>query len=66
MPTSVKNAVESKYRVVTIAELPEIMEPIYAVIMPNRMNNPAVQSIQRLHDRSSNSQSGGGKPRQND
>ena len=45
VPTSVKNAVESKYRVVTIAELPEIMEPIYAVIMPNRMNNPAVQSI---------------------
>ena len=28
-----------------LPELPEIMEPIYAVIMPNRMNNPAVQSI---------------------
>ena len=45
VPTSVKSAVESTHRVIAVAELPEIVEPLYAVVMPNRMNNPAVQSI---------------------
>ena len=45
VPTSVKAAVESTYRVVRVHEVPDIREQLYAVVMPARKSNPAVTAI---------------------
>ncbi|MEC7983701.1 MAG: LysR family transcriptional regulator [Myxococcota bacterium] len=45
VPTTVRGVVESTYRVVTIQELSEIRESLYAIIMPTRKENPAVMRI---------------------
>ena len=45
VPTIVREAVEAQYRVVAIGELTDAVEQIYAVVMPTRMANPAVQAV---------------------
>ena len=45
VPTTVKSVVETTYRVVTVADLTEIRESLYAVVLPNRIENPAVRRI---------------------
>jgi LysR family transcriptional regulator, transcriptional activator of nhaA len=45
VPTVVREAVEAQYRVVAVAELEDLVERVYAVVMPNRMENQAVQAV---------------------
>lgn len=47
VPTVVREAVEAQYRVVSIGELEDTWERFYAVAMPTRMNNPAVDAVLR-------------------
>ena len=45
VPTQVREAVEAQYRVVAVAELEDVVERLYAVVMPSRMENQAVQAV---------------------
>jgi LysR family transcriptional activator of nhaA len=51
VPTVVREAVEAQYRVVAIGELEDSWERFYAVAMPARMNNPAVEAVLRAAER---------------
>ena len=44
-PTAVRDAVEAQYRVVEVARLEEVREPIYALVVPSRRSNPAVRAV---------------------
>ena len=45
VPSVVREAVESQYRVVEVGQLEGIWERVYAVVMPSKMENPAVQAV---------------------
>lgn len=45
VPSVVREAVESQYRVVAVGELADCRERFYAVAMPSRLNNPAVAAV---------------------
>ena len=45
VPTAVRAAVESQYRVVAVGELEDARERVYAVVMPSRMENQAVRVV---------------------
>jgi LysR family transcriptional activator of nhaA len=45
VPTAVREVVESTYRVVTVGELEDTWERLYAIVMPGRKANPAVAAV---------------------
>jgi LysR family transcriptional activator of nhaA len=45
VPTFVRQAVEEQYRVVCVGELSDAWERVYAVVMPSRRENQAVQAV---------------------
>ncbi len=45
VPSAVREAVEAQYRVVALGEPEDTWERVYAVVMPSRMENPAVQAV---------------------
>ena len=45
IPCAVREAVEAQYRVVSVGTLEDTWERVYAIVMPSRVANPAVQAV---------------------
>ncbi len=50
VPTAVRTEVEAQYRVVAVGELTDARERVYAVVMPSRMQNRAVNAVLEAAD----------------
>ncbi|MFT4625829.1 MAG: LysR family transcriptional activator of nhaA [Myxococcota bacterium] len=51
VPTAIRGAVEAQYNVLTVGELEDAWERVYAVVMPSRMENKAVQAVLAAADK---------------